>query len=446
MLLPQVAIVGRPNVGKSSLLNRLVGRRVSIVEPTPGVTRDRVGVAITHRGRRLELVDTGGIGQVDEALLKEHVERQIRMALEEAELVVFVVDGKEGLVPADQMVAEKLRRLDKPVLLVANKVESAWDEIGVHAWLRLGFGEPVPVSAKEGLGCSEVLDRILAALPVPAPEAESLAGSDVLRFAVVGKRNSGKSTLINRLVGSERLIVSEIPGTTRDAVDVEFEHKGRQLLAIDTAGVRRKKSLQDAIEFFSYTRSTESIRRAHVVLHLFDITEPISEVDKKLAAYVVEHDKPVILVGNKADLADQIALARWDAYIKQQLPGLRFAPVAFVSAKEGFNVDETVELLFELRAQSRLQIPTPALNKVLQEAKTRLLPRSKSRYPKLFYGTQIGTEPIRILVFVNEPALFRGQYDRYLQNCLRERFECAEVPIQIVFRKREKVLLDPLPE
>ncbi len=442
MSLPRVVIVGRPNVGKSSLLNRLVGRRVSIVEPTAGVTRDRVSVTVAHGARRFELTDTGGLGLVDEVLLKELVERQIEIALHTADLILFVIDAKEGQVPGDQMVAERLHKLGKPVLLVANKVESRWDEFAAAEWARFGFGEPVQVSALEGHGISGLLDTILSRLP-PRSAAEDPRDESILRFAIVGKRNSGKSTLTNLLVGEERMIVSEIPGTTRDAVDVEFERNGKRLLAIDTAGVRKKKSLQDAIEFFSYTRATESIRRADVVILLFDVTQEISEVDQKIARYVIDHHKPVLVAGNKIDLVDQVQLDKWDRYLKEKLSGLHFAPIAFLSAKDGRQVDETLEVLFELREQARTQIPTPRLNECLQQAKTALLPKSRGKQPKLFYGTQIGTEPVSILVFVNEPPLFRGQYDRYLQNCLRERFDLGEVPIRLVFRRREKVELAP---
>ncbi len=438
--IPRVAIVGRPNVGKSSLFNRLVGRRVSIVEPTAGVTRDRVAVSVRHAERTFELVDTGGLGLVDEAELKAHVEAQIQVALESADLVLFVVDGKVGRVPGDDLVARRLRTLGKPALLIANKIESFHDEIGVAQWTRLGFGEPIAVSAKEGFGSSDLLARVVAALP-PKDPAEDAAEGDVLRFAIVGKRNSGKSTLINQLAGEERVIVSELPGTTRDAVDVAFELDGRKLLAIDTAGVRRKKSLEHAIELFAHARSNDSIRRAHVCVHLFDVREPISQVDKALAAYCVQHHKPVVLVGNKIDLAPELDLQKWDAYIKQQLPGLDHAPVAFLSARDGTNVRDTIELLFELREQTRVQIPTPRLNEVLQAARDQLMPSSGGHYPKLFYGTQIGTEPLSVLVFVNEPRLFRGQYERYLTQVLREAFDCPEVPIRLVFRRREKVVL-----
>jgi GTP-binding protein len=437
--LSTVAIVGRPNVGKSSLLNRIAGRRVSIVEPTAGVTRDRISVRVDlDDGRAFELVDMGGLGLVDEALLKQHVESQIDAALGTADIVVFVVDGKEGLVPGDQLVAQRLRRSagerGRPVLLCVNKVESYSDELSVAEWARLGFGDPLPVSAKEGFGIADLLSAVGAHLPEEQAEPEV----EGLKLAIVGKRNSGKSTLVNRLVGEERVIVSDLPGTTRDAVDVPFVHGDRAFVAIDTAGARKKSSLHDAIELFSYTRATQSIRRADVVLHLFDVREKISQVDKKLAAYCAEYYKPTILVANKVDLAPQVDLGEWDAYIKQQLPLLDHAPVVFASALHGNQVPDLLDLAVELDEMNASRMPTRELNDTLHEARERLKPRSKSKLPKLYYATQIRTKPATVLVFVNEPKLFQGQYERYLVNVLRKRFDLEEVQIRMIFRGRKR--------
>jgi GTP-binding protein len=437
MSLPLVAIVGRPNVGKSSLLNRFAGRRVSIVEPTAGVTRDRIVVPVEFEGRRFEVMDTGGLGLVDEERLKDHIEAQIEVALEACDAVIFVVDGKTGPVPGDDLVARRLRRVGRPVVLCVNKVESRHEELAVSAWTRLGFGEPVATSAIEGFGVSELLGRVLAEVPDREVDPDDHRDAE-LRFAVVGKRNSGKSTLINHLAGEERVIVSEIPGTTRDSVDVVFDFGERRLVAIDTAGLRKKSSVQDAIELFSHARAHASIKRADVVLHLFDVREAISQVDKKLAHEYARLGKPVLIVGNKIDLAESIDLEKWDAYIRQQLALLHFAPVAFISAKEGSNVADTLEVLLELREQSATRIPTGELNRALQDAKVKLTPKSRGKMPKLYFGTQTSTCPPTVVVFVNDPKLFRGQYERYLANVLRSRFGLEEVPIRILFRDRNR--------
>lgn len=427
-------------------MNRLVGRRVSIVEPTAGVTRDRVSVVVRTDDYAFELVDTGGLGLVDEVLLKEHVESQIHVAIDTADLILFLVDGKEGRVPGDEMVANRLRPLQSKVLLVANKMESYYDEIAVSQWERLGFGEASVMSAKEGFGVYDLMERIGHALPAAMAAATVDQDDDALRFAIVGKRNSGKSTMLNRLAEEDRVIVSDIPGTTRDAVDVELEHEGRKLLAIDTAGVRKKASVGHAIELFAHSRANDSIRRSHVCVHMFDVRDKISQVDKALSAYCVQQSKPVILVGNKIDLAEKedgepFDIEKWDKYIKQQLPGVDHAPVVFLSALEGTNVHEMLGLLFEMRDQTTRDMPTPQLNDELQKAKEKLMP-SGGNIPKLFYGTQVGKEPLTVIVFVNDPKLFKGPYNRYLEQRLRDRFDCQEVPVRIIFKRREKVILN----
>jgi GTP-binding protein len=437
--LHSVAIVGRPNVGKSSLLNRIIRRRVSIVEPTAGVTRDRVVVAVSHGGRAFDLVDTGGIGLVDETLLKEQVEDQIRKALESAAVLIFVVDAKEGMTPGDREVADRIRRLEKPIVLVANKVEGRPDEYGAAEAHGLGLGEPLLVSAIEGFGIEDLLDSVVRALP-EACEAEDQEQLQfpALRIAVVGKRNSGKSTLVNRWASDERVIVSELPGTTRDSVDVRFEVDGRVFVAVDTAGLRRKHSVENAIEFFSLARAEEAVRRADVVLLLFDMREVISQVDKSLSRLVSDESKPCLIAGNFLDLATNTSRERWEQYIRQQLKGLSYAPVIFLSAKEGTNARETLARLDDLANQASIQVPTRQLNEALDAARRRQSPHSRGKTPKLFYGTQVGVLPPTVLLFVNEPRLFRGQYERYLQNELRKRLPWKNVPVRIVYRQRQR--------
>lgn len=442
MTLPSVAIIGRHNVGKSSLLNAIAGRRVSIVEPTAGVTRDRVAIYVEWGGRHFEVVDTGGLGLVDEVRLKAHVTSQIEVAMAEADVVVFVVDGKEGLAPMDDDVAERLRRLGKPLVLVVNKVEARRDEMEAQEAWRFGFDEPLQTSAKEGTGISDLLDAIVEKLP----ESEEIEPIEGLKVAIVGKRNSGKSTLVNLLAGDDRVIVSEIAGTTRDAVDVRFERDGKTWVAIDTAGLRKKTRVQDAIEYFSLARAEMSVRRADIVFLMFDVTQTISQVDKKLAAFVMQQFKPCILVGNKLDLAVEagVPVEKWEAYVRQQLVGLSFAPLSFMSAQDGIHVEETMALGEELYAQANVRAPTAELNRVLQKARERLAPKGPGKIPKLFYGTQVDVCPPTLLVFVNEPELFTGQCDRYLQNRLREAFDWKEIPIRIVYCEREKVELPEL--
>jgi len=441
MPVPSVAIIGRPNVGKSSLLNAVAGRRVSIVEPTAGVTRDRVSIFAQWGGRRFELVDTGGLGLVDEALLKAHVTSQIEVAMQEADVVVFVVDAKDGLTHIDTDVARQVRKLDKPVVLVANKVESRRDEFEAEAMHRFGFGDPLFVSALEGTGITDFLDAVVAKLPAAADE-EKVEGK---RLAIVGKRNSGKSTLVNQLAGIDRVIVSEIPGTTRDAVDVPFEFEGQSWIAIDTAGLRKKSRVQDAIELFSLARAEHSIRRADVVMLMFDVTRTLSQVDKKLSGFVLQNYKPCIIVGNKLDLAEKEGRkgADWEDYVRQELKGLAFCPLAFMSAKDAKGIGRCLELASELYDQADLKVSTGELNRVLQAAKQQRSPRDHGRIPKLFYATQIDVHPPTILVFVNDPREFTGAYDRYLQNQLRKAFAWKQIPIRLVYRRREKVELPP---
>ncbi len=447
MSFPVVALVGRPNVGKSSLLNRLAGYRVSIVEPTPGVTRDRVSVIVEHGDRNILFIDTGGMGLLGDEVLKDEIERQIRNALLEADLLLFVVDAREGLTPLDEEVAGRLRKEGKNILLVANKVESNAAKAEAPSFAKLGFGPPFPVSALEGFGISELLDRIGSRLPPVGAERGSM--DPLMKIAIVGKRNAGKSSLVNFLSGSERVIVSEIPGTTRDAVDVLFEMEGRRMLAIDTAGLRKKRSIEDAIEFFSISRARRAIVRADVALLLIDVTQPVSRVEKSLGRFLVESHKPVVICMSKWDLArERTAPEEWEEYIRERLPGLSRAPLSFISVKEGFHVKETIDLCFDLFQQSRVRVRTWKINEILRQAVGMVSPKPRRGKvpPKIYYGTQADVSPPTIVLFVNDPSLFTKEYLRFLENRFRENLPFNEVPIKMVLRAREKVELPPLRE
>ncbi len=444
--LSRVAIVGRPNVGKSTLLNRLCGSRVSIVEPTSGVTRDRVAVpahlrAVTDEGdveRWVEMVDTGGIGIVDRDDLGEVVEAQVQLAIESSDAVLFVVDVRDGITPLDVEVATRLRGAKRPVLLVANKAEARETGWEVDAFRRLGFREgPFAISAQNGEGLDPLIERLLALLP---PDLGAEPPEDpVLRIAVVGQRNAGKSTLINRLAGEERMIVSEIPGTTRDAVDVRFEREGKVFVAIDTAGLRKRSKLSDAIEFYSDARSHKTIRRADVTVLLFDVGHPLSSVDKKLARYALDRYKPLILGANKVDLVRHIERTEFVDYLRAELPSLSFAPIVFLSASEGEGVSKLIGTAERLFAQAQQRVSTGELNRVLKDASGARSPSSDGSRVHIYYATQAESSPPTFVLFVNDKRLIGKSYLRYLSNRLREVLGCEEIPLHLELRdKREK--------
>ncbi|MDY7010838.1 MAG: ribosome biogenesis GTPase Der [Planctomycetota bacterium] len=441
-----VAIVGRPNVGKSSLLNCLTGRRIAIVDATPGVTRDRISAPLpicTEPEKYVELVDTGGYGIEDTDDLTAHVTSQIDYAMSTAALILFVVDAREGVTPLDKSVAKRLRHADRPVILVANKVDSPRAETELGELHALGFGEPVVISATHQLGTNSLMERI-------SELAGSAARTDdepIMKFAIVGKRNVGKSTFINTLAGSDRVIVSEVPGTTRDSVDVRFEMDaqaggsmaGKSLVGIDTAGVRKRSKLADDIEFYSRHRALRSIRRADVVMLMFDATEPVGKVEKQLADYISGLYKPTVFVVNKWDLVpDGVTRDEYGPYLTRALPGLSYAPIVFTRATDGEGVREAVALAGELFEQARLRVPTAELNTAMEEILAHHSPRSKhtGRPAKIYYVTQIATAPPTLAAFVNNADSFEPTFRRYLINQLRLRLPFPEVPIRLIFRPK----------
>jgi len=441
--LARVCLVGRPNVGKSTLLNRMCGSRVSIVEPTAGVTRDRIAVqARLFSGkdeRWVEVIDTGGVGIVDRDDLGPHVEEQISIAIKSADLIVFIVDARDGMTPLDRHVADSLRGAELPVLLCVNKVESEELTWGTDDFRRLGVGEgPFAISAQNAEGLTEVYERLIELLgPDQFLEKPIEEERPVMKLAVVGRRNAGKSTLINKLAREERMIVSEIPGTTRDSVDVVFERDGKQFIAIDTAGVRKKKSIADAIEFYSDTRSYRAIRRADVVVIMFDMTETISSIEKKLARYVMDHHLPVVLAANKWDLSEK-TVKEFREELDVQLRGLSWAPFVKLSAKNGRGIDQLVERAEGLYEQGQLRVTTGELNRVLERALTARAPNSKGYRAKIHYATQVEVGPPTFVLFVNNKKLFTKDYLRYLSNRMREELPFDGVPVRIVLRDKDR--------
>ena len=439
MGIPTVAIIGRPNVGKSSLLNALAGKMISIVEPSAGVTRDRVSTVIDRDERYFELVDTGGYGIVDSDQLSGHIEGQIRKAIEAANLVLFMVDIRDGVVPLDEQIARLLRKEDLEVIGVANKADSAKMFGAAGEFGRLGFGEFLCVSATNNLNKNILLDKIFEKLS--AYESTEPA-RPVMKIAIVGKRNSGKSTLVNAMVGSERVIVSETPGTTRDAVDVRFEKDGKTITVIDTAGVRKKSKIANSIEFYSYVRAERSIRRADVVLLLVDAAVEISQVDKKLARFIAGEYKSCIIVINKWDLAkEKAATEDYGEYLTKMLPVLKTAPLAFTTATEAKNVQSVLDLAAEIFKQATTQLPTAKLNKafeIIRDEKVGATKRKGGKWPKIYYATQIAANPITILMFVNRPELFEDNYMRFIKGRLQSMLPIAEVPLRLLTRAHRK--------
>jgi GTPase len=437
MALPVVAIVGRPNVGKSSLFNSLAGKRIAIVDPTPGVTRDRVSAPIELEDGFFELFDTGGIGNEDVDNLTNEIEGQIDTAIMQAAVILFVVDIREGVTGLDQHVSERLRAANKPVILVANKCDTPLMEPQAAELYRLGWGTPMCVSAQQGRGQEELFEAVHAKLPdlsIEPPPAEVR-----MKLAIVGRRNTGKSTFINNLAQSERMIVSEVAGTTRDSVDIYFESDGLRFMAIDTAGVRRKKSMKSDVEFYSMARAERSIRRADVVLLFLDAQLKISKVDKKLAEYILNEYKPAIFVVNKWDLLAPMPTSQYGDYLRKTFPSLDHVPIAFITAKEGRNVHAVLNLAQTLHKQACTRIGTGDLNRALRDALDANPPPMRfNRRPKINFATQVATNPPTIVLFTNGPELFDATYRRFLLKSFRDHFKFSEIAIKLYIRRKSR--------
>ena len=430
-----MAIVGRPNVGKSTLFNRIIGGRVAIVEGLPGITRDRLYQDAEWNGRRFTLVDTGGLDYRDSGEIAAHVRGQAELAIRDADLVLFVVDARAGLTGTDEEVARVLRRSEKPVLLVANKVEHFANNIQ-YDFFRLGLGEPLPVSAAEGMNTGDLLDMVVEKLP-PAGSAEE--EEDIIKIAVVGRPNVGKSSLVNAILGEERVIVSNIPGTTRDAIDTRLESNGREYALIDTAGMRRRSRIEQSTERYSVIRALRTVDRSHVALVLIDAVEHLTEQDKKIAGYVHEKGKGAVLVVNKWDMVEKDGKTsnRYTETLRDGLGFMQYAPVLFISALTRQRVHRVLELVDYVSEQQNMRISTGDLNDLIRDAVMRSpAPTDKGRRLKIFYCTQTGIKPPTFVLFVNDPELMHFSYLRYLENRLRSAYGFEGTPIRLFMRKR----------
>ncbi len=437
MAKPLVAIVGRPNVGKSMLFNKLTGKRLSIVEDTPGVTRDRLYAQAEWRGRTFDLVDTGGIEPGTDNQILSFMREQAEIAIAAATVIVFVCDIRTGMTAADQEVAGMLQRSRKPVVLAVNKMDSTGHtNPDIYEFYNLGLGDPYPVSAVHGHGTGDLLDACFAYFP---PEDQEEAEDDVIKVAIIGKPNVGKSSLVNRILGQERVIVSDVAGTTRDAVDSYFEKDGQKYLIIDTAGMRKKSKVDDRVEKFSVLRATMAIERSDVCLILIDAQEGVTEQDTKVAGLAHDAGKACVIVVNKWDAIekDGKTMQRMEEDVRRDLSYMTYAPVLFISALTGQRVDRLFGLIDSVVNQASMRISTGVLNQVLADAQARVQPPTdKGKRLKIYYMTQIGVKPPHFVIFCNDAQLFHFSYRRYLENQIRATFGLTGTPIRITIRQK----------
>ncbi|NLX63331.1 MAG: ribosome biogenesis GTPase Der [Clostridiaceae bacterium] len=434
---PIVAIVGRPNVGKSTFFNYLAGRRISIIDDTPGVTRDRIYAESEWRGRKFTLIDTGGIETSSDDYIKQQMVRQAQIAIDTADVIVLMVDVKTGLTAADEDVAVMLRKSAKPVVVAVNKVDSVGETPPeVYEFYNLGMGEIYPVSSIHGLGIGELLDAIYEHFPEENPDVDE---DDYIKVAVIGKPNSGKSSIINRILGEERVIVSDIPGTTRDAIDTFYQIDNRKYMFIDTAGIRRQSRIDENIEKYSIIRSWTAVDRADVCIIMIDANEGVTEQDTKIAGYAHEQGKASIIAVNKWDTVKK-ETGTLEAYRKKVIQDLEFmsyAPIVFVSAKTGQRIDRLLELIDYVNDQASFRVQTGLLNDVLNEAIAMVQPPSdKGKRLKIYYMTQVGIKPPSFVIFVNDAELMHFSYLRYIQNTLRSNFGFEGTPIRFTIKEK----------
>lgn len=435
---PVVAIVGRPNVGKSTFFNYIVGKRISIVEDTPGVTRDRIYAEANWRGMDFTVIDTGGIEPESEDLIVSQMRNQADIAISMADVIVFVTDFKTGITTADNEIALMLRKSKKTIVLICNKVDNfGRTQDDIYEFYNLGLGDPYPVSAKNALGIGDALDAIYELLPKNTDENDE---SDVIKVALIGKPNVGKSSLVNKILGENRVIVSNIAGTTRDAIDSEFENKYGKYVFIDTAGIRRKSKVTENLERYSVMRTQLAIERSDVCIFMIDANEGVTEQDAKIAGEAHEAGKGVIIAVNKWDEyeKDNNTVEKYKKEIYNKLSYLSYAPIIFISAKTGQRVDKLYEMINMVASQNALRVSTSVLNQVLNEAIAIVQPPTdKGKRLKIFYMTQASTKPPTFVVFVNDKKLFHFSYERYLINQLRKEFVLTGTPIRMIVREKK---------
>ncbi len=434
MAKPIVAIVGRQNVGKSTLLNRLAGKRVAIVDGLPGTTRDRIMAEVSVPGHEFTIVDTGGLELSPDSTVAQGINEQVAVAITEAEAILFLVDVRDGLVPTDLEIADRLRKTSKPVVLVANKADNAKYEAGVVEFYELGLGEPVAISAYHGRGIPGLLDRLTLLLPAPSLPS---AAPEAVGVAIVGRPNVGKSTLLNAVLGGERAIVDDVPGTTRDALDTLVDFEGESVLLIDTAGIKRRGRIEGGVGRYSVIRALRAIERADVALLVLDAAELVTAQDMHIAGYIQQAAKGIIIIVNKWDLVKTGSREECSRYVKSQFRFVSYAPVMYTSAKLGWGVAKIMPQVRRIYRERLRRLSTAAVNSVVQQAvAAHSLPRKGNRQLKVLYATQAEVNPPTFVFFVNYPQLMHFSYQRYLENRLRQAFGFEGTPIRFVFKTR----------
>lgn len=431
-----LCIVGRPNVGKSTLFNRIVGKRISITEDQPGVTRDRIYAEGEWLGNYFTVIDTGGLDPEEDGKIMQNIKNQAQMAIETADVILFVADGREGLTSTDREIAEILRRSGKDVIIAANKIDNPNEDTDIYDFYELGFGEPMMISSEKGTGIGDLLDEIVEHFPSKRMDSEE---DDLVKISFIGKPNVGKSSLINNILGEDRVIVTNIPGTTRDAIDTYFDYNDHKYLFIDTAGLRRKRSITENIERYSVVRTLAAVDRSDVCVLVIDALEGVTEQDTKIAGYAHDNGKAIIIAVNKWDLVDKDTMTYRDFEVdlRVTLGFMTYAPIVFISALTGTRVPKLMNLINVVNNNYNLRVSTGVLNDIINQAVLMNQPPSdKGKRCKIYYGTQVSVKPPKFIIFINDKKLMHFSYERYLENQIRTHFGFEGTPIKIEFRQK----------